>query len=70
MRKIVARRQSADCPPSTGWFKSSFSANNSSCVEVRFDADVVMIRDTKRRGVGPIITVTGAQWADFLSRLS
>ena len=69
MIKIVARGLT-DGPPSAGWFKSSFSASNSYCVEVRFDDAVVRIRDTKDHGQGPIITVTAGAWIAFLDELT
>lgn len=60
----------------TGWFKSSFSSPSQSCVEVRFDGAVVLIRDSKfRRDPAhdltqePIITVTVEQWAVLLDEL-
>jgi len=70
MIKIIARREFTDGPSPVGWFKSSFSANNSSCVEVRFDDQVVCIRDTKDHGKGPIVTVTAGGWMAFLNELT
>ncbi|TQM79461.1 uncharacterized protein DUF397 [Saccharothrix saharensis] len=52
-----------------GWFKSSFSTASGDCVEVRFDGDVVLVRDTKDRGDGPVITLDAVRWDDFLRRL-
>lgn len=52
-----------------GWFKSSFSTASGDCVEVSFDGDVVRVRDTKDRGLGPVITLDAARWDDFLRRL-
>ncbi|MFI9009270.1 DUF397 domain-containing protein [Actinosynnema sp. NPDC053489] len=52
-----------------GWFKSSFSTASGDCVEVRFDGDSVLVRDTKDRGSGPVITVDAPRWDDFLRRL-
>lgn len=52
-----------------GWFKSSFSTASGDCVEVRFDADVVQVRDTKDQGSGPVVTVDAAVWDDFLLQL-
>lgn len=46
--------------PPTGWFKSSYSANNSSCVEIRFDRPAVHIRDTKH--AGDALSVSAPQW--------
>lgn len=63
--------------PRTGWFKSSFTTNANECVEVRYDGDRVLIRDSKylRDAANPperqpIITVSSAQWARFLDELS
>ncbi|MCM6774454.1 DUF397 domain-containing protein [Nocardia sp. CDC159] len=60
-------------PTRTGWFKSSFSNQGTSCVEVRFDGDVVLIRDSKylRNAANdprqqPIIAIPVARWAAFL----
>ncbi len=52
-----------------GWFKSSFSTASGDCVEVRFDGDVVQVRDTKDQGDGPVIVLEAARWDDFLRRL-
>jgi hypothetical protein len=57
-------------PSTTNWFKSSHSASNSSCVEVKFDPHTVSIRDTKDNGNGPIIAVTPTQWTTFLATLN
>jgi predicted secreted Zn-dependent protease len=57
-------------PSTTTWFKSSYSASNASCVEVRFDTHTVSIRDTKDNGNGPTITVTPTQWTTFLATLN
>ncbi|NKY53942.1 DUF397 domain-containing protein [Nocardia vermiculata] len=54
------------------WRKASYSGNNNNCVEVAFDDGRVMIRDSKYLRAGldpeaqPIISVTVAQWRDFL----
>lgn len=55
-----------------GWFKSSRSAAAGECVEVNFDHHdgLVRIRDTKDRGAGPTISVTGEQWAVLLDQLA
>lgn len=61
-------------PESTGWFTSSRTNNGNQCVEVRFDGDAVLIRDSKYRrnpehrlDDEPIITVTAAEWMIFLA---
>jgi hypothetical protein len=60
-------------PARTGWFTSTRSNNGNQCVEVRFDGDAVLIRDSKYRrdpanrpGDEPVITVTAAEWTAFL----
>lgn len=53
---------------SRSWRKSSYStANGGNCVEVGSDRDSVLIRDTKDRGLGPVLRVTTAQFRDFLA---
>ena len=58
------------------WQKASYSGNGGNCVEVRFDADAVLIRDSKYlRDPGndpsaqPIITINTADWPDFLANV-
>ncbi|WP_039803371.1 DUF397 domain-containing protein [Nocardia araoensis] len=60
-------------PARTGWFTSTRSNNGNQCVEVRFDDDAVLIRDSKYRrdpanrpAEEPVITVTAAEWSAFL----
>ncbi len=61
-------------PDATGWFTSSRTNNGNQCVEVRFDGDAVLIRDSKfRRNPAhrpedePVITVTASEWMSFLA---
>jgi hypothetical protein len=50
-----------------GWYKSSFSVANGSCVEVRIMPDgAVAVRDTKDQA-GPALMFTPAEWAAFLA---
>ncbi|WP_405166536.1 DUF397 domain-containing protein [Nocardia sp. NBC_01499] len=53
-----------------GWFKSSFSKDANSCVEVRFSDDgTVHIRDSKyqgRRDDQPTIAIPADDWDEFL----
>ncbi len=58
-------------PASGGWFKSSWSAPAGECVEINFDhrGGLVHIRDTKDRGAGPTISVTGQQWTVLLDEI-
>jgi hypothetical protein len=52
------------------WFKSSYSTTSVSCVEVRFDGDAVLVRDSKNRAPGPTLAVTITEWAAFLDGLA
>ncbi|MBF6328805.1 DUF397 domain-containing protein [Nocardia transvalensis] len=61
-------------PEVTGWFTSTRTNNGNQCVEVRFDGDAVLIRDSKfRRNPAhrpedePVITVTANEWMSFLA---
>ncbi|WP_280480254.1 DUF397 domain-containing protein [Nocardia cyriacigeorgica] len=53
-----------------GWRKSSYSGSNGgACVEIRFDGDVVRIRDSKYTGdpsVQPEIALPVTRWDSFL----
>jgi len=48
-----------------GWNKSKTSGS-SGCVEVRFTAEHVHVRDTKDRH-GPMLTFTHVEWNAFLT---
>jgi hypothetical protein len=48
------------------WRKSTFSANaGMNCVEAAHLPGLVLVRDTKDRGDGPVLRVTPADWARF-----
>lgn len=53
-----------------GWFKSSFSKDANSCVEVRFSDDgKVHLRDSKYHGPQaeqPVIAIPVSNWEEFL----
>jgi hypothetical protein len=50
----------------TGWRKSSYSTGNGgNCIETRRMADRVLIRDTKDKGRGPVLSVSPAEWQRF-----
>jgi hypothetical protein len=49
-----------------GWFKSSYSGGaNNNCVEVRFESDVVLVRDSKRRD-GGVLRFGADEWRAFV----
>ncbi|MBF6356740.1 DUF397 domain-containing protein [Nocardia higoensis] len=63
-------------PIRTGWFTSSRSNNGNQCVEVKFGADAVWIRDSKYRcgaagehAAQPVLSVTASEWDDLVARL-
>lgn len=59
-------------PVAGGWFTPSRSTPMGECVEVTFDhpGGLVRIRDSKDRGEGPTISVTGQQWTILLRAIS
>ncbi|SCL25215.1 protein of unknown function [Micromonospora pallida] len=54
--------------PHRDWFKSSRSASNAACVEVRFAGGNVGVRDSKDRS-GPALAFDGGAWTSFLGAL-
>ena len=59
------------------WFKASYSSGCGACVEVRYDADIVSIRDSKYRLNPnndpihePVIALTFAAWQAFLQEVT
>ncbi|AXE78892.1 MULTISPECIES: DUF397 domain-containing protein [Streptomyces] len=51
------------------FYKSSYSATSSECVEVaRNVSSAVAVRDSKRPG-GPIVTIAPAAWGAFQAEL-
>lgn len=54
----------------TPWFKSSYSNSSVACVEVRFDGDAVLVRDSKNRTHSPTLAVTTTEWVAFLDGLA
>lgn len=53
---------------STTWFKSTFSGEAQTCVEVSDQCDSVLIRDSKfAEGESPIITIPAQYWPVVLN---
>lgn len=51
-----------------GWRKSSFSGNGgASCVEVADHDGMILVRDTKDHGRGPIHRYTPDEWRAFVA---
>lgn len=50
-----------------GWFTSSHSNNGGTCVQVRFDDAAALLADSKDRGRGPVITLSGPEWDAFVA---
>lgn len=50
----------------TGWFKSSRSAENPACVEVRFVPEAIDVRDSKNP-TGPVLSFPRGAWRKFIS---
>jgi hypothetical protein len=55
-----------------GWFVSSFTNGNASCVQVKFaEQGTVLVRDSKDRGAAsPIINMPSIGWASLLNDIS
>jgi hypothetical protein len=50
------------------WRKSSYSGNGGgSCVEVACRDDMILVRDTKDHGHGPVQRYTPAEWRAFVA---
>lgn len=48
------------------WRKSSFSGNGG-CVEVADHCGMILVRDTKDHGHGPVQRYTAAEWRAFIA---
>ncbi|MRH86647.1 DUF397 domain-containing protein [Nocardia sp. SYP-A9097] len=58
-----------DLPRIRGWFKSSWSSETQTCVEVRLGDEVVTVRDSKFIGSAeyqPVVSVAAGQWPALL----
>ncbi len=52
------------------WHKSSYSANaGGNCVEVAGHDGMILVRDSKDHGRGPVHHYTAAEWRAFLDRV-
>jgi hypothetical protein len=47
------------------WRKSSYSGNGANCIETASAPGLVLIRDTKDKGHGPVLRVSPAEWRRF-----
>jgi len=55
---------------SATWRKSSYSGSNGgNCLEAASSTDLVMVRDTKNNGTGPMLGFTPAAWAAFTTQV-
>jgi len=50
------------------WRKSRYSADQGNCVEIARLQTSVLIRDSQAVS-GPVLTITPAQWAEFILRI-
>jgi hypothetical protein len=48
------------------WGKSTWSADGTGCLEARLADDMVLVRDTKQAGRGPVLAFTPGEWRAFL----
>jgi Domain of unknown function (DUF397) len=52
------------------WRKASYSSNGgATCVEVADHANLVLVRDTKDRGHGPVLQFSPNAWRRFTGRV-
>lgn len=55
--------------PDLSWRKSTFSTNQTNCVEVAFaEPTAVAVRDSKNQD-GPTLAVPAVTWHSFISRV-
>ncbi|MFE4590225.1 DUF397 domain-containing protein [Streptomyces laurentii] len=59
----------APAPDSPAWFKSSFSAGESDCVEVADTPGVLYVRDSKDK-TGPSLAFGPAEFSTFVAYAS
>ncbi|MFC8044211.1 DUF397 domain-containing protein [Nocardia sp. NPDC057353] len=51
------------------WFVSSYSSDRQTCVEVRFRAGRVDVRDSKSPSGQPILSWSASEWAAFTAAI-
>lgn len=52
------------------WRKSSYSGNGGgNCVEVAARDGMILVRDSKEHGRGPVHRYTAAEWRAFVARV-
>lgn len=50
----------------TPWVKATASDGEGNCVQMRSHDGAVQVRDTKQRGLGPVLELSPATFADWL----
>lgn len=62
---------SGNCPQvGTGWRKSARCGGTDDCVEVGQAERVIVVRDTKDNGTGPVLAFGGNTWGKFIRSLA
>ena len=51
------------------WRKSSYSGSQTDCIETATVPGAVLVRDTKDRGTGPVLSVSAETWRRFTASL-
>jgi hypothetical protein len=51
------------------WRKSSYSGGQGNCIEVGNRDGLVLMRDTRQAGPGPMIKVSADAWRAFVARV-
>lgn len=68
-RKPAHSADQGNCVEAASWRKSAASTYNGNCVEAGHGTGQVLVRDTKNRGAGPVLTFTPQAWAAFTAAL-
>jgi Domain of unknown function (DUF397) len=66
------RVENAPTREEDGWFVSSYTNGNASCVQVKFAGPgTILVRDSKdRRAASPIISLPSHGWASLLEGIT